>query len=144
MTLPMIAQNLREGVDQHAASCGETPSFSVVNQVGMDNLLLTCQVRDKIVAYNTGYPLHRENRENGQKNPCYANTGNLEILPNHRKNTGNSVCSSCKFPDSKGKRYFDICSENSEIHKSRKLAQGKFAVRHGKKQGIHREFENAI
>ena len=28
------------------------------------------------------------------------------------QNTGNLVCSSCKFPDSKGKRYFDFCHEN--------------------------------
>ena len=44
--------------------------------------------------------------------PVRENTGNLEILPKHRENTGNLVCSSCKFPDSKGKRYFEICSEN--------------------------------
>ena len=44
------------------------------------------------------------------------NTGNLEILPKHRENTGNLVCSSCKFPDSKGIRYFDICRENSQFY----------------------------
>ena len=88
------------------------------------------------------------------------NTGILEILPKHRKDTGNLVCSSCKFPDSKGKRYFDICSENSQIaflswiclpsqfgvcnsHKSRKLAQGKFAVRQ-RKNRENRKFENEI
>ena len=69
--------------------------------------------------------------ESGKKS-VRENTGNLEILPN----TGNLVCSSCKFPDSKGKRYFRIsnlllkvnkcqvsqlCVRNS--HKSRKLAQ---------------------
>ena len=62
------------------------------------------------------------------------------------QNAGNLVCSSCKFADSKGKGSFDIffrlpsqvCVCNS--HKSRKLAQGKFAVRQGK----HREFANAI
>ena len=45
--------------------------------------------------------------------PVRENTGNLEILSKHRENIGNLVCSSCKFPDSKGrsKRYFDICSE---------------------------------
>ena len=101
-----------------------------------------------------GYPLHRENRENGQtKIPVRENTGNLEILPKHRENTGNLVFSLCKFPDSKGKRYLYICHENFKtflslpsqfcicnINKSRKLAQGKFAVGQGK----HREFENAI
>ena len=36
-----------------------------------------------------GYPLYRENRENGKKKiPVRENTGNLEILPNHRENTG--------------------------------------------------------
>ena len=59
-----------------------------------------------------GYPLHRENRENGQNNSLSGKTQgiwkfcqNIEIL----------VCSSCKFPDSKGKRYFDICRENSQF-----------------------------
>ena len=60
----------------------------------------------------SGYPLHRENRENGQKKSVIENTGNLEILPKHRENTGNLVCSSCKFPYSNGKRYFYICREN--------------------------------
>ena len=32
------------------------------------------------------------------------------------QNTGNLVCSSCKFPDSKGKRYFDICHENYQLN----------------------------
>ena len=46
---------------------------------------------------------NRENRENGQKKQLFReNSGNLEILPKHRENTGNFVCSSCKFPDSKG------------------------------------------
>ena len=33
----------------------------------------------------TGYPLHRENRGNGQNNSVRENTGNLEILPKHRE-----------------------------------------------------------
>ena len=34
----------------------------------------------------TGYPLHRENRENSKKEfPVRENTGNLEILPKHRE-----------------------------------------------------------
>ena len=62
-----------------------------------------------------------------------------------------------KFPDSKGKIYFDLCCENffkkcprwtsqpeqfcvSNSHKSRKLAQGKCAVGQGK----HLEFEDEI
>ena len=44
-----------------------------------------------------------------KKIPVRENTGNLEILPKHRENTGNLVCSSWKFPDSKGKGYFEIC-----------------------------------
>ena len=50
----------------------------------------------------SGYPLHKENREI---------TGNFEILSKHRENTGNLVCSSCEFPDSKGKKYLDISFE---------------------------------
>ena len=52
----------------------------------------------------TGYPLHRENRENSQKkNPCqekHREFGNF--AKTHRENTRNLIC--CKFPDSKGKR----------------------------------------
>ena len=45
-----------------------------------------------------------------ESEPCVReNTGNLEIL----ENTGNFVCSSCKFPDSKGKGYCDICCKIS-------------------------------
>ena len=36
-----------------------------------------------------------------KKIPVRENTDNLEILPKPRKNTGNLVCSSCRFPDSK-------------------------------------------
>ena len=91
--------------------------------------------------------------------PVMEKTGNLEILPKHRENTGNLVCSSFKFPGSKCKRYFDFCHKIStkkmfflswislrrqfcvcNRHKSRKLAQRKFAV----VQGKHREFENEI
>ena len=39
------------------------------------------------------------------KKICREKTGNLEILSKHRENTVNFVCSSCKFPDSKGKGY---------------------------------------
>ena len=70
------------------------------------------------------------------------NTRNLEILPN----TGKFVCTSCKFPDSNGKGYCDICHENFHVfflklvclqsqfyvHKSCELAQGKCAVGQGK------------
>ena len=61
--------------------------------------------------YPAGYPLHRENgknKENGLKTfPVRENIGNLESLPKQRENTGNLVCSNCKFPDSKGKRYLN-------------------------------------
>ena len=92
-----------------------------------------------------------------KKIPVRENTGNLEILPKHWENTGNFVCSSCKFPDSKGKGYCNICCEIfhffsiswiglpsqfcvSNSDKLCKLTQGKFAVGQGK----HREFENII
>ena len=92
-----------------------------------------------------------------KKIPVRENAGNLEILPKHRENTGNFVCSNCKFPHSKGKGYCDICRENYHFfprswiglptqfcvcnsHKLCKLAQGKCAVGQGK----YREFENTI
>ena len=86
-----------------------------------------------------------------KKIPVRENTGNLEILPKHRENTGNFVFPSFKFPENKGKRYFDICRFLSlpsqfcvcNSHKSRQLAEGKFAVGQGKNRD-NREFENAI
>ena len=47
----------------------------------------------------TGYPLHRENRENGQRNSL---SGKTQGIWKFCQSTGNLVCSSCKFPDSKG------------------------------------------
>ena len=87
-----------------------------------------------------GYPLHREN------SPKKSLSGKTQGIWKFCQNTGNLVFSSCKFPDYKGKRYFYICRENSTFsflkldtlprqfgvcnsHKSRKLAQGKFAIR---------------
>ena len=61
-----------------------------------------------------GYPLHRENRENGPKIPCqrkHREFGNFaKTQGKHRE-----FRSICKFPDSNGKRYFDIRPENFQI-----------------------------
>ena len=83
-----------------------------------------------------------------KKKTVMKKAGNLEICIN----TENFVCSSCKFLDSKSKEYCGICRGNFILffrswihlpsrfcvcngHKSRKLAQGNFAVGQGK-QGI--------
>ena len=73
-------------------------------------------------------------------------------IPFHRKvidlefwrKTMDCVCSGCKFPDSQGKKswiplpsQFCVCNNDN----SRKLTQGKFAVRHGK---ITWNLKNAI
>ena len=55
----------------------------------------------------TGYPRHRENRENGKKKSL---SGKTQGIWKFCQNTGNFVHSCCKFP--KGKRYCDICREN--------------------------------
>ena len=60
----------------------------------------------------SGYPLHSENRENCQKNSL---SGKTQGIWKFCQNKGNLVCSSCKFPDSKGKIYFNICRENSSF-----------------------------
>ena len=65
--------------------------------------------------------MHRENRENGPKIiRVRENTGNLEILPKHWENTGDLVCSSCKFSYFKGKQYFEIAAK-SMLHISRSV-----------------------
>ena len=84
-----------------------------------------------------------------QQNPCQG-------IWKFCQNTGNFVCSSCIFPESKGKGDFNICRKHFQFslsqislpiqfcvcnsHKSCKMSHGKFAVGQGK----HREFENAI
>ena len=40
----------------------------------------------KVESAITGYPVHRENRENGNIKYIRENTGNLEILPKHMEN----------------------------------------------------------
>ena len=67
------------------------------------------QVRCATDYSKAGYPL---NRENGQK---HSLSGKTQGIRKFCQNTGNLVCSSCKFPDSKGKQYFDICRENCQI-----------------------------
>ena len=62
----------------------------------------------------SGSPLHRENRENDPKKSL---SGKIQEICKFCQNTGNSVCSSCKFPDSKGKGYCDICHEFSIFFK---------------------------
>ena len=49
----------------------------------------------------TGYPLHRENEQNNFL------SGKTQAIWKFYQNTGNLVCSSCRFPDSKGKIYLD-------------------------------------
>ena len=93
------------------------------------------------------------------KNPCqgkHREFGNFAKTQGKHREFG---CSSCKFPDSKSKRYFGICCENFQIcikkicffppswitlpcqfcvcnsHKSHKFTQGKFAAGLGKKKG---------
>ena len=82
--------------------------------------------------------------------PQYSLPGKTQGFWKFYQNTGNLVCSSCKFPDSKVTRYFNICHKKIPLflkswislpsqfcvwksHKSRKLAQGKCVVGHGKK-----------
>ena len=96
-----------------------------------------------------GYPRHRENRENGQKKSL---SGKTQEIWKFCQNTGNFVCSSCKFPDSQGKGYCEFPffflkpNESAEAfcvcysYRLCKLAQEKFSVGQGK----HREFQNTI
>ena len=77
-------------------------------------------------------------------NPVSENTGNFGNFVKTQLKHREFGFSSCKFPDSKGKRYFNICGKNSKFslhwislpcqfcvcnsHKSHKLEYGKFAV----------------
>ena len=63
----------------------------------------------KVSVRLTGSPLHRENREKNKKESL---SGKTQGIWRFWQNTGNSVSSSCKFPDSKGKGYHNICHKN--------------------------------
>ena len=95
-------------------------------------------------AYLSGYPLHRENRENGQQNSLSRKTGNLKILPKTQgiwfaqvvisvilkvKDISKSAVKSPIILLSLKSLPSQFCVCNS--HKSCKLAQGKFVVGHG-------------
>ena len=72
------------------------------------------------------------------------------------QNTGNLVCSSSKFPDSKDKGYCNICSENFIFLRSCQVSFVYVKVTNHinwhranlqsdrEKQGKHKEFDNAI
>ena len=96
---------------------------------------------------DTGYPLHRENGP--KRNPSQGNTRNLEILPNNTGKTQgivfaqvvNSLILKAKdisiFATNIPNFIFKLDMSTKSVgvcnsHKSRKLAQGKFAVRQGK------------
>ena len=61
--------------------------------------------------------------------------GIWKFCQNNRENTENLVCSSCKFPRSKGKGYCDICHVYVIVRNHVNWYRG---------QGKHREFEKAI
>ena len=45
ISLDSIGRNLTEGVESHQANCQSRPHFSVMKQMGVDNMLMTCEVR---------------------------------------------------------------------------------------------------
>ena len=59
--------------------------------------------------HSAGSLLHRETKQIGQTKSL---SGKTQGILKFCQNTGNFVYSSCKFPDSKGKRYYDNCCEN--------------------------------
>ena len=73
---------------------------------------ITEPVDFSLILSHTGYLLHRENRENDQKKSL---SGKTQGIWKFCQNTGNLVCSSCKFPDSNGKRYFEIFGKNLQF-----------------------------
>ena len=60
----------------------------------------------------SGYPRHMGKQG---KWPKKSQSGKTQGIWKFCQNTGNFVCSSCKFPDSKGKGYCDICCENFHL-----------------------------
>ena len=73
-------------------------------------LVLTRNNLQIVFSISPGYPRHRENRENGQK---HSLSGRTQGIWKFCQNTGNFVCSTCKFHDSNGKGYCNICRKNS-------------------------------
>ena len=103
----------------------------------------------------TGYPRHRENRENGQKNPCQGKHREFwKFCQNTGKTQGILLAQVVKVLILKVKDIAIVAPKKNPFfsrswiglpsqfcvcntHKLCKLAQGKFAVRQGK-QGIRK------
>ena len=83
-----------------------------------------------------------------KNNPCQGEHREFGKFAKTHENSGNFVCSSCKFPDSKCKTDISLFTAKifnfflswmclpsqvcvCDSHKSSKLAQGKFAVGQG-------------
>ena len=61
----------------------------------------------------SGYPLHRENRENGGGGDSLS--GKTQGIWKCCQNTGNLVCSSCELPDFTDTGYWGICRKIFEF-----------------------------
>ncbi|XP_041347674.1 RPA-interacting protein B-like [Gigantopelta aegis] len=46
ISLANVKQQLDEGLSLHSSACNKTPAFSVVDGLGITNLLITCQICD--------------------------------------------------------------------------------------------------
>ena len=56
VTLAFLKANLAEGTSLHGRACCQRPQFAVVQQMGVDNLVITCQVPANHAQYRiTGF-----------------------------------------------------------------------------------------
>ena len=87
----------------YISSLGDFPdmNYLIIELIVIGNTLTTSLVR---VPTEQG-----KQRKWTQKNPCQGKTQGIWKFC---QKTGNFVCSSCKFHDSKGKEYCDICRKN--------------------------------
>ena len=69
----------------------------------------TCNNRHATHTQHARSPTAQGKQGKWQKKTLSGNTQGIWVFC---QNTGNLVCSSCKFPDSKGKRYYDFCRKN--------------------------------
>ena len=131
----------------------ELKVLAILNKGGTTSLSLKGQARNIIYVLRAGYPLHRENGENGQTNSLSGKTQGIwkfaktkgtwfaQVVHSLTLKVNNILKFAAKISnffwlDKSAKSKFYVCNS----HKSRKLAQRKFAVGQGK----HREFETAI
>ena len=105
--------------DSLSTSQVNSGNFRAIQPLVLADCTHRCATRGGSTCHTPVGEMYRIQWPNHSAATCFHLAGSLsgktQGIWKFCQNTGNLVCSSCKFPDSKSKRYFAICRENSQI-----------------------------